>query len=102
MFNNENDLDGLQNMRFKVIIINFIKDFKEVKEDPKKQLSKIKEKEHKENKHMDHTQNNTNIRLMELTKTNQDFRMEINQERETLKRTQVEIKMELRNPIAQQ
>ena len=68
MFDNENYLDGLQDMRFKITIINFIKDFKKVKKDQKKQLSKIKEKEHKENKHMGHSQNNTNIRLMEIPK----------------------------------
>lgn len=44
---------------------------------------------------------NTSIRLMEMTKTIQKLRMKFNEEIETLKRTQIEMKLELKTPGAQ-
>lgn len=44
MFANETLLDELQDTELKRRFINFIKEFKEIKKDTKKQLNKIKEK----------------------------------------------------------
>lgn len=44
MFANENDLDELQGTGTKRIIISLLQEFKELKENTKKQLGEIKEK----------------------------------------------------------
>ena len=50
MFANENCLVELQDTEFKRTIINVIKEFKEVKEDPKKHLHEVKQEEFRANK----------------------------------------------------
>lgn len=57
-FASENDLNETEDIWFKRIIINFIKEFKESKKD-KKQLNESKEKELRENKHLHDTVENT-------------------------------------------
>lgn len=59
VFANGNYLDKAQCTRFKGTIINFIEEFKEFKEDTKKQLNKIKEEKLNENKCPNDTQGNT-------------------------------------------
>lgn len=62
MFASENELDGPQDPKIERTIINFIKEFKEVKEDTKIQLNGMKEKELQENNRLSADQENTNIR----------------------------------------
>lgn len=53
MLANENYLDELQDTECKRTIINFIKEFKDFKEDTKRQLSGIKENKLKENERLE-------------------------------------------------
>lgn len=55
-------MDGPQDPKIERTIINFIKEFKEVKEDTKIQLNGMKEKELQENNRLSADQENTNIR----------------------------------------
>jgi hypothetical protein len=67
MLDSKNYLNELQETEFKRTIIDFIKELMEFKEEAKKKLNEIKEKERK-NKCLRNAQENTNIRVMEMTK----------------------------------
>ena len=73
----------------KEIIINFMKTFKEIREDTKAQHNGIKQKELKENQCL-----NDITRLMEITMMIQDFKTEFTKEIEIFYWTQAEMKME--------
>lgn len=60
----------------KLKVINVIRIVKEFKEDPKKQLNEIKQKEFKEDKCQSDSQENNNIRPMEVMNTIQGLKME--------------------------
>jgi hypothetical protein len=102
MFNNENYLDEPQNTEFERTIINFLKEHKEFKDKTKNQLAEIKNKELKKNNCLTDVQETTNwwfqesIRLMEMIKIIQGLRTEFNQEIEILRKTQAEMKIELK------
>lgn len=51
------------------------------------------------NEHLGDAQENTNIRLIEMRKTICYLKMKFNKEIQTLYRTKVEMKMELKNSI---
>lgn len=69
MFSTKNYFDEPQNTTFKRTIINFIKEFREFKEDTKKHLNEIKENILKERKKCQHdAQETTNIKLAETDK----------------------------------
>lgn len=76
----------LQGTRLKKII-NLCKDFKD---NTITQVSEIKEKELKETKYLSFTQENKNIRLVEMMRTILDSRRGFIKEIETLKRSQAE------------
>lgn len=82
-------------MTYKRTIINFFKEFKELKKDMKKYLNELKENEFKENKCLSDAPENTNISLMEMMKIIRNLKVELNKTIETSKRTQAEIKMAL-------
>ena len=71
------------------------KEVQEFKGDTRKLLNEIKEKE------ISDTQGNTIIKIMEMMETVENVTALFNQEIETLKRTQVEMKIELKNIRAQ-
>lgn len=75
-------------------IINFTKELKDFKDHIKTQVGKIKEKELMEIKYPRFTQENTNIRLVEMIKTILDLRRGFIKEVESLKRTQDENEIE--------
>lgn len=85
-------------MNVRRTIMNVTKEFKEFREDTKKQFSEIKEKVLKENKHPSDAQENINKWLVEMTKTIQDLRMKFNQEINTVKSSQSEMRMEVKTP----
>lgn len=63
------------------------------REESKKQLNEIKE----ENKCLGDAQENTNMRLIDIMTTTWNLKNGFNKEIEILKRTQVELKIEVRN-----
>lgn len=65
MFANENYPDKPQDTKFKRAIINFIKGFKECKENKRKLFNELKKK----NKDLGDGQENTNTTLIEMIKT---------------------------------
>lgn len=75
--------------------MNPLKEFKELKEDTKETLIELMEKKFKENKNVCYTPKNTSIRLITMTKTNQNFKIKFNKDIVALKSTQDEMKMEL-------
>lgn len=77
MFSNNSYLDEPQCTEFKRTTINFIKVFKDFRENTKRLLNKIKEKELKKNKCLSNVQHNINIKLMEMVKKNPGFESRI-------------------------
>ena len=75
MLANENYLDLLQDTEVKRLIINFFKIFKEFKKTPKKKnpAYEIKKQTLEKNKGLGDAQENTQRRLVEMTKTTQDL-----------------------------
>lgn len=71
------------------------KDFK----DTNNPLHKIKENQLQGNKCLINDQESTNIPIVKMMKTVQGLRIEFNNKRETLMRSQAEMKMELKYPI---
>lgn len=65
MFSNEKYLDEPQDIEYKRTVINFIKEFKESKEDKNKLLTKL-QKEY--NKWLSDVQKNTNTHMNEMIK----------------------------------
>lgn len=79
--------------KFKGSTINLIKEFKELQEDRRYSTMELSRKELRENKHLKDV-----TRLMETARMIQGLKMEFFKEIETLKRTQVEMKIELKIP----
>lgn len=61
------------------MVLNFLKEFREFKEDTKKLFNKIKEKEPKENKCLNGTKENTKARLMEMINVIQALRTDFHE-----------------------
>lgn len=96
MFTNENNPHECQDTEFKRTIIIFIKECKEFKEDPKKQLSEIKGKQFRENKPLCDAPENTNVKQKQMRKTTQNLKMEFSK-----KSTWAEMKIKLKTLITQ-
>lgn len=72
-----------------------------LKETQRNSSINIKEKIVKENNHSNDAQENTQMRLMEVMKTIQDLRMELNKETGALNKTQAEMQVKFKNPLTQ-
>jgi hypothetical protein len=95
MITNENYLGELQDPETKRTTINLLGEFKQFKENTKKEFNEIREKELKEKKCLSVAQENTNIRLIEMMKATQDLKAKLNKKIETQMRTQSENSMEM-------
>lgn len=76
---------------------NMIKELR----DFKKKDRKLKELKEDRNKLLSKVQESTNIRLKGMRKKIQDSKSGLNKERETLKKIQTAVEMELKRPIIQ-